>query len=219
MINVQKALVTGGVHGLGKVIADALRADGMEVFAPGSSEMDVRDAEAVKKYIGGVGDLDLLVLNAGITEDKPLARMRSEDWDRVMEVNLTGAFLGAREVARGMARRRCGHIVFISSFSALHPPVGQANYAASKAALLGLMKSMARELGPRNVRVNAILPGFLETCMTENLSDGVRESVREAHVLGHFNTPQAVADFVVFLHGRMPHTSGQEFNLDSRIVS
>jgi len=191
---------------------------GMEVWAPGRESLDVSQSEHVQSYFSEVGDVDLLVCNAGVTADKPLLRMTVEDWDQVMQVNLKGAFRCAREVSRGMVKRRSGHIVLISSFSAIHPPIGQANYAASKAAMLGMMKSMARELGPRNVRVNAILPGFLQTRMTEELENVVKEAARDNHVLGRFNTPQVVADFVNFLHHQMPHTSGQVFNLDSRIL-
>jgi len=212
------ALVTGGQHGLGAVIAGTLVGAGMEVLAPGSGELDVTDVVGVKRYFGKIGELGLLVCNAGVTVDRPLVRITESDWDRVMAVNLNGAFRCAREASRGMMKRRCGHVVFISSFSGVRPPVGQANYAAAKAALLGLMKSMARELGPRNVRVNAILPGFLETPLTQGLSDAIQDVSREKHVLGRFNTPQAVGDFVTFLHQQMPHTSGQVFNLDSRIL-
>ena len=214
----QQAVVTGGQHGLGKAIADVLRVDGLEVLAPGSSELDVVNSAAVKEYLAAANDLELLVCNAGITIDKPLARMSEEDWDRVMQVNLKGAFLCAREAAKGMAKRRAGHIVFISSFSAVHPPAGQANYAASKAALIGMMKSMAQELGRRNVRVNVILPGFLETSMTEGLSEEVKQASLDRHTLGRLNTPEMVADFVSFLHQKMPNTSGQVFNLDSRVL-
>lgn len=214
----QQAVVTGGQHGLGKAIADALRVGGLDVLSPGSSELDVVNADTVKGYLAAVNDLDLLVCNAGVTLDKPLARMSEVDWDQVMKVNLKGAFLCAREAAKRMAKRRAGHIVFISSFSAVHPPVGQANYAASKAALIGLMKSMAQELGKRNVRVNVILPGFLETAMTEDLSEDVKQASLDRHTLGRLNTPEVVADFIRFLHQGMPNTSGQVFNLDSRIL-
>ena len=217
-MNTTKAVITGAEGCLGRSLSASLVSAGMLVMAPGRSELDVSDSEKVKAYFSAKGEVDLLVCNAGVTEDKPLLRMTAEDWDRVMEVNLKGSFRCAREVAGGMVKRRSGHIVFISSFSAIHPPIGQANYAASKAAMLGLMKSMARELGPRNVRVNAILPGFLETSMTEGLGDDVKSAVLEKHVLGRFNTPQVVADFVGFLHHHMPNTSGQTFNLDSRIL-
>lgn len=212
------AVVTGGQGDLGKAIAARLKEAGLDVQAPGRAELDVGDAESVKRFIGNAASLGLLVCNAGVTLDKPLAQMSEQDWDEVMRVNLRGAFLCAREGARTMVRRRSGHIVFISSFSAVHPPAGQANYAAAKSALLGMMKSMAQELGSRGVRVNAVLPGFLETKMTEGLPGEVRDAARARHALGRFNTPDAVAGFVTFLHQRMPHTSGQVFNLDSRTV-
>jgi len=121
-------------------------------------------------------------------------------------------------VYKRQVKRRLGHIIFISSFSALQPPVGQANYAAAKSALLGMVKSMAVELGGRNVRVNAILPGFLETKMTRGLAPEVQERSRLRHTLGRFNTVEAVSEFIVCLHQKMPHTSGQVFNLDSRVL-
>lgn len=214
----QKAIITGAEGGLGKALSASLRTAGVEVMAPGREELDVSGADQVRSYFAEVDDIDLLVCNAGVTADKPLARMTEADWDRVMQVNLKGAFLCAREAAKAMMKRRVGHIVFVSSFSAIHPPAGQANYAASKAALVGMMKSMAQELGSRNVRVNAILPGFLETRMTEELSDAVKAASRDRHVLGRYNTPEAVGDFVAFMHQNMPHTSGQVFNLDSRIL-
>lgn len=214
----QQAIITGGEGGLGEAISTTLKSAGREVLSPGRGDLNVADASSVKDYLHQLDDIDLLVCNAGATLDKPLARMSESDWDQVMQVNLKGAFLCAREVSRSMMKRRSGHIIFISSFSAIHPPAGQANYAAAKSALLGMMKSMAQELGSRNVRVNAILPGFLETKMTENLSDEVKQAALQRHTLGRFNTPEAVAEFVAHLHQRMPHTSGQVFNLDSRIV-
>ena len=218
LLIMQQAIITGGEGGLGEAISTTLKSAGVDVLSPGRGDLNVADAASVKDYFHQSDDIDLLVCNAGATLDKPLARMSESDWDQVMQVNLKGAFLCAREVSRSMMKRRCGHIIFISSFSAIHPPAGQANYAAAKSALLGMMKSMAQELGARSVRVNAILPGFLETKMTENLSDEVKQAALEKHTLGKFNTPEAVAEFVAHLHQRMPHTSGQVFNLDSRIV-
>ncbi len=218
LLIMQQAIITGGEGGLGEAISTTLKSAGVDVLSPGRGDLNVADAASVKDYFHQSDDIDLLVCNAGATLDKPLARMSESDWDQVMQVNLKGAFLCAREVSRSMMKRRCGHIIFISSFSAIHPPAGQANYAAAKSALLGMMKSMAQELGARSVRVNAILPGFLETKMTENLSDEVKQAALEKHTLGRFNTPEAVAEFVAHLHQRMPHTSGQVFNLDSRIV-
>lgn len=213
-----KAIVTGAEGGLGQAIAEDLRVAGMEVLAPGKTELDVTSIDSVKGFISAAGDIDLLVCNAGTTMDSGLARMTVEDWDHVLNVNLKGAFLCARELARGMVKRRSGHIIVVSSFSALHPPVGQANYSSAKSALLGMMKSMAQELGGRNVRVNAIVPGFMETRMTSGLSSDIKEAILSRHVLGRYNTTEAVAGFITHLHMQMPHTSGQVFNLDSRIV-
>jgi len=213
-----KAVITGATGGLAQATAEALRGAGMEVSSPDREELDVSSPESVSRYFAAAGEVDLLVCNAGLIIDEPLARMSEQDWDRVLAVNLKGAFLCAREVVRSMCKRRGGHIIFISSFSALHPPAGQVNYAAAKSALLGVTKSMAQELGGRNVRVNCILPGFLETKMTANLPDEVKRSICGRHVLGRFNTPVEVAGFVCHLHQNMPHTSGQVFNLDSRIA-
>jgi NAD(P)-dependent dehydrogenase (short-subunit alcohol dehydrogenase family) len=213
-----KAVVTGAAGGLGKAIAFSLSGNDSDVLAPGRKELDVSSPSSVKGFFESADDVDLLVCNAGIAIDKTIAKMTEEDWSRVIDVNLKGAFLCAREVSRAMAKRRSGHILFISSFSALHPPVGQANYSAAKSALLGMMKSMAQELGRRNVRVNAVIPGFMDTKMTAALSDQIKQDVLGRHVLGRYNTPEAVADFITYLHQHMPHTSGQVFNLDSRIV-
>ena len=213
-----KAVVTGAKGSLGQAITTSLRGAEMEVLAPGKEELDVTSSDCVKVFFESIEDTDLLVCNAGMTIDKTIARMSEQDWSRVLDVNLKGAFLCAREVSRGMAKRRSGHILFISSFSALHPPVGQANYSAAKSALLGMMKSMAQELGRRNVRVNAVIPGFMETKMTVSLDDKIKGAIRDRHVLGRYNTPEAVAGFVTYLHQHLPHTSGQVFNLDSRVI-
>ena len=213
-----KAVVTGAAGGLGQAITKSLRGAEMEVLAPGKEELDVTSSDCVKVFFESIEDTDLLVCNAGMTIDKTIARMSEQDWSRVLDVNLKGAFLCAREVSRGMAKRRSGHILFISSFSALHPPVGQANYSAAKSALLGMMKSMAQELGRRNVRVNAVIPGFMETKMTAGLDDEIKAGIRNRHVLGRYNTAEAVAGFVTYLHRHLPHTSGQVFNLDSRVI-
>jgi len=213
-----QAIITGGAGDLAKAIRASLEKVSIPTLAPGKDELNVSSRESVANYITSAGEVDLLICNAGLTLDKPLIKMSEQDWTDVMEVNLKGAFRCAREVSRGMMKRRAGHIIFISSFSALHPPSGQANYAAAKSALLGMMKSMAQELGPRNIRVNAILPGFLETKMTDRLPDEVKQASLSKHTLGRFNTPAAVGEFVCCLHQKMPHTSGQVFNLDSRIL-
>jgi 3-oxoacyl-[acyl-carrier protein] reductase len=177
----------------------------------------VTDPEAVRAYFAPL-ETELLVCAAGVTRDVPLARMTEGDWDEVLAVNLHAAARCARTVLDGMLERQRGHIVFVSSFSALHPPAGQAAYAAAKAGLLGLTRSLARETGAANVRVNAVLPGFLETAMTRGVSSVRRDEVRAAHALGRFNTPAAVARFLRVLHDELPHTSGQVFQLDSRVA-
>ncbi len=209
-------VITGGEGGLGGATARAFSAAGHPVLSPRRCELDVTAEAAVRQFFRDLSP-ELLICNAGITRDAPLARLDEATWDEVMAVNLRGAAVCAAAASRGMVRARSGHIVFVSSFSAHHPPPGQAAYAAAKAGLLGLAKSLARELGPAGIRVNTILPGFLETPMTAAVSEERREQVLGQHVLGRFNTPGTVADFLVHLHDRMPHTSGQVFQLDSRI--
>lgn len=199
--------------------AEEFRGAGWHVLPPGRIELDVADESAVEAYFKEqAGDLDLLVCNAGLTRDGLLARMSEENWDEALDVNLKGAFLCAKAAARGMMKRRGGQIVFISSFSAFHPPAGQANYAAAKAGLTGLTKSLAKELGSRGVRVNLIVPGFMDTKMTTSLGDEVKQAALAKHALGRLNEPERVARFIRFLHEELPHTSGQVFNLDSRIL-
>lgn len=214
----ERIVITGGEGGLAQALAAAFAGTAAdEIATPGRGELDVTDAAQVAAWFAG-RPVDLLVCNAGTVRDAALARLCEEDWDRVIEANLHGAARCAAAVAGGMAERGRGHIVFLSSFSALHPPAGQAAYAAAKAGLLGLMKSLARELGPAGVRVNAILPGFLETPMTAGVGELRRREVRGDHVLGRFNTSAAVAAFLVHLHRWLPHTSGQIFQLDSRVA-
>jgi 3-oxoacyl-[acyl-carrier protein] reductase len=209
-------VITGGKGGLALAMVHAFASAGHPVLNPGHQALDVTDREAVQDYFQEHSPA-LLVCNAGIIRDTPLARLGEAAWDDVMSVNLHGAAACAAAASRGMLRARGGHIVFVSSYSALHPPLGQAAYAAAKAGMLGLAKSLARELGPAGIRVNTILPGFLDTPMTAAVSAERREQVRRDHVLGRCNTPETVADFLVHLHERMPHTSGQVFQLDSRV--
>jgi 3-oxoacyl-[acyl-carrier protein] reductase len=185
-------------------------------MAPGRAELDVTDCANVKDYFRQHPP-GLLICNAGITRDAPLARLDEDSWDQVLAVNLSGAAACATAALRGMIRVRSGHIVFISSYSALHPPAGQAAYAAAKAGLIGLGKSLAKEVGSAGIRVNVVLPGFLETRMTEAVTTERCEQVKAEHVLGRFNTPEAVATFLMTLHFHLPHTSGQVFQLDSRV--
>ena len=176
----------------------------------------MRSAESVAAYFSRFERIDILVNNAGITGDSLLAKLDPEQWDDVLDTNLKGAFLCARAAARLMMRQRDGNIVQIGSYSAFHPSAGQAAYAASKAGLIGLTQSLAKELGPRNVRVNCVLPGFLETRMTAALPDEVRTAALARHSLGRFNTSADAARFIRLLTS-LDHVSGQVFQLDSRV--
>ena len=211
----KRAIITGGTGGLGSAIAGKFRGEGWEVVCLGSRDLDLSDGDAVKRFFAE-NECDLLVCAAGMIRDKPVARMEESEWDDVFRVNFSAAAGCAEAVLPGMVERGGGHVVFISSHAAVHPAVGQAAYATAKAALLGLTKDLAAAHGGKAVRVNAVLPGFLETAMTEAVSPKRRETVRKLHMLGAFNSAEAAADFIWFLEERMPHTSGQSFSLDSR---
>lgn len=212
------AVITGGTGGLASAIVEGLSGT-MTVFAPPRSEMDVRSESSVEAYFSEIGSVDLLVCNAGKTFDAVLLKMSEGDWDDAIEVNLRGAFLCAKAAAKKMIKAKVGHIIFVGSYSGYRPPVGQANYASAKAALEGLTKSLAQELGGRGIRVNCVVPGWMQTAMTEDVDDTRREQVKGDHCLKMFNTPAAVAAFIRTLHLDMPYTSGQTFHLDSRIIT
>lgn len=187
-----------------------------QVDAPGRGELDVTDGEAVKRYFAGKA-VDLLVCAAGLARDGLIATTGAPAWDEVVAVNYRGAAACVAAVLPGMRARGNGHIVFVSSWSARHPPPGQAAYATAKAALIGLATALAKEQGAAGIRVNVILPGFLETKMTADVSEQRKREVLADHALGRFNTAAAVGKFIRFLHEELPHTSGQVFQLDSRI--
>lgn len=218
------ALVTGAARGIGKSIAAALLDEGAsvvicdldgealentreELSASGATVTavvaDVSDSETVtglsKKVIGDLGRLDILVNNAGITRDTLLMRMKDEDWDRVLTVNLKSVFLMTRAFARQMMKQRAGSIINISSVIGLRGNAGQSNYAASKAGIIGFSKSAAREFAPRGIRVNAIAPGFIGTDMTDGLSDDIKQTIMKDTPLGRIGTPEEVAGAVLFL--------------------
>ena len=210
------AIVTGGTGGLGRaLVAELSSRDHWTVEALGSQDLDMRDGEAVRVFFTDRKP-DLLVYAAGIARDGLLVKASETDWDETWSVNFTAAEICARSVIPAMIARGSGHIVLISSWSALHPPVGQAAYATSKAALLGLACDLAKIYGPSNIRVNTILPGFLETPMTAGLSTARRQEILNDHALGRFNTCAHVAKFIRYLHEELPHTSSQVFQLDSR---
>lgn len=211
-------VITGGAGGLGQALKAEFETAGWQVFAPGRDELDVTDSAGVAGWFDQLPALDLLINNAGVIEDRLLLQMTGEEFDRVLEVNLNGAFRCCRAAIKRMVKQRCGHIINVGSFSAMSGPAGQANYAAAKAGLIGLTQSLAEEYGPRNVRVNCVLPGLLETRMTRKLleNDEARAVAIHAHALRRFNTVSDAARFMRFLH-TMEHVSGQVIQLDSRI--
>jgi 3-oxoacyl-[acyl-carrier protein] reductase len=215
------ALVTGASRGIGREISLLLAKNGAKVVAAdvlleGAEEtarlagngsyavkLDVSNAEEVQKVVGDIADkeekIDILVNNAGITRDNLLIGIRDEDWEKVLDVNLKGTFLMTRAVVRQMMRARAGSIISLSSVSGLHGNVGQANYAASKAGIVGLTKTVAREFAKRGIRANAVAPGFIKTEMTDVLSDKVKEAALDAIPMRRFGEPLDIAKAVLFL--------------------
>lgn len=209
------AIITGGTGGLGQALVAEFSSHNWQVNAPGSCDLDLGDPQAIHFYFAK-SNPELLVCAAAITRDALLLKLNEKDWDQTWAINFSGAALCAKAVIPAMTAHGFGHIVLVSSWSALHPPVGQAAYGASKAALLGLTKDLANNYGPNNIRVNTIIPGFLETRMTSGLSHGRKQEILNDHALGRFNTCERVASFIRYLHEELPHTSGQVFQLDSR---
>jgi len=227
-------LITGANGGLGRALAQEFSSHGWQVVAgvravaPGQNSahvtqlpLDVTRADqvelAIKATLQQFRRIDALVNNAGVTADALCGQMTDEDWTRVLDVSLRGAFLCSKAVSRHMLRQRDGLICNISSLAARRGPRGQSNYAAAKAGLIGLTQSLARELGPRNVRVNTIFPGVMPTNMTARMSAGQLDDFARANALGRINTPEEVARFIVFLTSTQ-NISGQVFPLDSRIA-
>jgi 3-oxoacyl-[acyl-carrier protein] reductase len=208
-------LVTGGNRGIGRAIAEAFRELGDDVAVTYRSgeppegflavRCDVTSAEDVDRAFAAVeeqhGPVEVLVANAGITDDTLLLRMADDAWTRVIETNLTGSFRVAKRAARGMLRARRGRIVFISSVVGLLGSAGQVNYAASKSGLVGMARSIARELGSRSITANVVAPGFVETEMTEALSDELRTTYLAQIPLGRYATADEVAGTVTWLAG------------------
>ena len=217
------ALITGGAHGIGFSIAEGMAQCGATVCFNCSNEgslekgiaaykeagveahgyvADVTDEAAVNAMVAKikeeVGPVDILVNNAGVTRDNLILRLSEEDFDTVLNANLKGAFLCCKEAARRMVRQRYGRIVNLSSVVALRGNAGQTNYAASKAGLIGLTKSLARELASRNVTVNAVAPGFIETDMTAALPEAVRAEMAKGIPAGRAGKPEDVANAVAF---------------------
>ncbi|MGF6991270.1 3-oxoacyl-[acyl-carrier protein] reductase [Lachnospiraceae bacterium PM6-15] len=239
------AVVTGGARGIGKAIARRLASDGMKVIINYNGSAD--QAEALKKEIeenGGEastyqcnvadftaceafisevikteGSLDVLVNNAGITRDNLLMKMSEADFDEVINTNLKGAFNTTRFTVRQMLKQRSGRIINISSVVGETGNAGQANYAASKAGVIGLTKATAREVASRGILVNAVAPGFISTDMTEELSDKVKEATLSQIPLGTYGSPEDVAEVVSFLAAdTTKYITGQVLNVDGGMV-
>jgi len=239
------ALITGSARGLGKAIALKLASMGAnivlnDIAASESLDLtaeeftkagynvavargDVRNQDDVKAMINTAvekfGSLDILVNNAGITKDKPMAMMTEEDWDSVLDINLKGAFLCTKFASKQMMKQRYGRIVNIASVAGRYGNRGQANYSASKAGLIGLTKSTAKEFAPRGITCNAVAPGIIVSHMTDALPQEVKEKYLENIPLGRFGTPEDVANVVAFLASDdSAYVTGQVIDIDGGLV-
>lgn len=240
----QVAIVTGGAQGIGKAVAFTLAEAGASIVVGDLNEevarktaqdieekgrraiavkVDVGDADSVDSMIERTLDsfsrIDILINNAGITRDSLLIRMGEEQWDTVMKVNLKGVFNCTRAAAKVMIKQRSGRIVNISSIVGLIGNPGQSNYAAAKAGIIGLTKSVARELAPRGITVNAVAPGFIETDMTSDLPEKAKEAFLSAIPLGRAGSPEDVARVVSFLvSDDATYMTGQTLHVDGGMV-
>lgn len=242
--NGKLAMITGGAQGIGLEISRQLAREGTHVViadiqlevaeksaesirADGGSasavRLDVTQGEEVRKVFESVAKehklLDILVNNAGITRDGLLIRMKEDDWDKVLATNLKGCFLCTQQAAKQMIKQKRGSIVNIASVVGVMGNVGQANYAAAKAGLIGLTKTTAREVAVRNITVNAVAPGFIDTAMTQKLSDKVKEKLLEQIPLARLGSSKDVADCVCFLvSDRAGYITGQVINVNGGML-
>jgi 3-oxoacyl-[acyl-carrier protein] reductase len=239
------AIVTGGSRGIGKAITSELVANGVKVaftFVANDhaalllddeirqlggeamySQVDVRDLQKCKEFVNAVKDrfgrLDILVNNAGVTRDKALMLMEKEDWDLVIDTNLSGVFNMTRAVIVTFMKQKDGCIVNISSVSGIRPSARQVNYSASKAGIIGFTKSLAKEVGSYNIRVNAVAPGFIETDMTEQLNDKMRAEAIRQIPLNRFGRASEVAKAALFLiSAKSQYITGQIILIDGGLA-
>ncbi len=235
------AIITGGARGIGKKISQAFLEEGafVYIFDVNQEEgartidefksaydnkvnffkVDITDEkgveQSIKKIIDAEGRIDILVNNAGITRDNLILRMSLEDWKKVIDINLTGAFICSKHTVKYMVKNRSGKIINISSIVGVHGNAGQSNYSSSKAGIIGLTKTLARELAGRNILVNAIAPGYIETEMTEKLSDKIKEKLMEQIPTGRLGSVDDVAKTALFLASDdSNYITGTVINLD-----
>ncbi|HEX8848467.1 MAG TPA: 3-oxoacyl-[acyl-carrier-protein] reductase [Gemmatimonadaceae bacterium] len=236
------ALVTGSTRGIGRAIAQTLTAAGAKVAVVGRDRAKAEEAAAqiggeargfscdvantgsvaalVEEVEKSYGSLDILVNNAGLTRDNLLMRIKDDDWDAVLDANLRGAFASIRAASRGMMKRRWGRIINIASIVGITGNKGQANYAASKAGLIGLTKSVAKELGSRNILCNAVAPGFIETDMTAAMTPEARAAMSAQIPLERLGKPEDIAGMVAFLASEhAAYITGQVFVVDGGMVT
>jgi 3-oxoacyl-[acyl-carrier protein] reductase len=241
LLESKKAIVTGGAQGIGKCIVELFLQEGASVYfidlvesqfmqdfealaekrkvaivykkADVSSEEEV--TEVVKEILSESGGIDILVNNAGITRDGLMFRMKLADWSKVIAINLTSAFLVSKHVAMAMMKQRSGSIINMASIVGIGGNAGQTNYSASKAGLIGFTKSLAKEVAPRGVRVNAIAPGYIETEMTQRLDEKAREAMLSRVPLGRGGTPDEVAKIALFLASELSsYVTGRVIQVD-----
>tara|TARA_B100000749_G_scaffold113733_1_gene86953 strand:- start:3495 stop:4253 length:759 start_codon:yes stop_codon:yes gene_type:complete len=238
------AIVTGASRGIGEAIAKQLSSCGAKIIliARNSDQLvavketiisnggiaesiagDVSNLNSISEIVTNTidkwGRIDILVNNAGIARDNIIMRMKEDDWDSVMNINLKGCFNGIKSVARPMIKNKAGRIINITSVIGQIGNAGQSNYAASKAGIMGLTKSMAKELGSRNITVNAVAPGYITTDMTNELNDEVKDQLESSIPLGRLGTPDDVANLVCFLASdEAGYITGQTFNVDGGMV-